>query len=33
MILLTVTNYGFPVLKLAVQSGTSVPAIYVGAQR
>jgi cytochrome c oxidase subunit 1 len=32
MILLTITNYGFPVLKLAARSGTSVPAIYVGAQ-
>jgi cytochrome c oxidase subunit I len=33
MILLTVTNYGFPVLKLAARSGTSVPAIYVGVEK
>ena len=33
MILLTVTNYGFPVLNLAARSGTSVPAIYVGVEK
>ena len=33
MILLTVTNYGFPVLNLAARSGTSVPAIYVGVEQ
>lgn len=33
MILLTVTNYGFPVLNLAMRSGTSVPAIYVGVEK
>jgi cytochrome c oxidase subunit I len=33
MILLTITNYGFPVLKLVARTGTSVPAIYVGAQQ
>jgi len=33
MILLTMTNYGFPVLKLMAGSGTSVPAIYVGSEQ
>jgi cytochrome c oxidase subunit I len=33
MILLTITNYGFPVLKLVARTGTSVPAIYVGGQQ
>ena len=32
MIGLTVTNYGFPILTLAVRPDTSVPAVYVGAQ-
>ena len=32
MIGLTITNYGFPILNLAVRSDTSVPAVYVGAQ-
>ncbi len=33
MIGLTVTNYGFPIAQLALRQGTSVPAVYVGAQR
>jgi cytochrome c oxidase subunit 1 len=33
MVGLTVTNYGFPIAQLALRSGTSVPAVYVGAQR
>jgi cytochrome c oxidase subunit 1 len=33
MIVLTITNYGIPILNLAVRSDTSVPAVYVGAQR
>jgi cytochrome c oxidase subunit 1 len=32
MIALTLTNYGYPILNLALSSGTSVPAVYVGAQ-
>ncbi len=32
MIGLTITNYGYPILSLAVRSDTSVPAVYVGAQ-
>jgi cytochrome c oxidase subunit 1 len=32
MIGLTVTNYGYPILNLAVRQDTSVPAVYVGAQ-
>jgi cytochrome c oxidase subunit 1 len=32
MIGLTVTNYGYPILQLAVRSDTSVPAVYVGAK-
>jgi len=32
MIGLTLTNYGYPILNLALSSGTSVPAVYVGAQ-
>jgi len=32
MIGLTITNYGFPILNLAMRSDTSVPAVYVGAQ-
>lgn len=33
MIGLTVTNYGFPILQLALRQDTSVPAVYVGVQR
>jgi cytochrome c oxidase subunit 1 len=33
MIGLTVTNYGYPILALTLDQGTSVPAVYVGAQR
>jgi cytochrome c oxidase subunit 1 len=33
MIALTMTNYGFPILNLAARSDSSVPAVYVGAQR
>jgi cytochrome c oxidase subunit 1 len=33
MIGLTVTNYGYPILQLALRPGGSVPAVYVGAQR
>jgi cytochrome c oxidase subunit 1 len=33
MIGLTLTNYGYPILTLAARSDTSVPAVYVGAQR
>ena len=32
MIALTLTNYGYPILTLALNEGTSVPAVYVGAQ-
>jgi cytochrome c oxidase subunit 1 len=32
MIGLTVTNYGFPILQLAVRPGGAVPAVYIGAQ-
>jgi cytochrome c oxidase subunit 1 len=32
MIGLTITNYGYPILNLAVRQDTSVPAVYVGAQ-
>ena len=32
MIALTITNYGYPILTLATTEGTSVPAVYVGAQ-
>ena len=32
MIGLTVTNYGYPILTLALRSDNSVPAVYVGAQ-
>jgi cytochrome c oxidase subunit 1 len=30
MVGLTVTNYGYPILQLAVRNDTSVPAVYVG---
>ncbi len=33
MIVLTITNYGIPIFNLALRSDTSVPAVYVGAQR
>ena len=33
MIGLTVTNYGFPIAALVARQDTSVPAVYVGAQR
>jgi cytochrome c oxidase subunit 1 len=33
MIGLTISNYGFPILNLLARSDTSVPAVYVGAQR
>ena len=33
MIGLTVTNYGYPILQLALRPGGAVPAVYVGAQR
>lgn len=33
MIGLTISNYGFPILNLLTRSDTSVPAVYVGAQR
>jgi cytochrome c oxidase subunit 1 len=32
MIALTITNNGYPILTLATTEGTSVPAVYVGAQ-
>ncbi len=32
MIGLTLTNYGFPIIQLAVRDDTSVPAVYVGGQ-
>ncbi len=32
MIGLTVTNYGYPILQLALRNDTSVPAVYVGVQ-
>ena len=31
-IVLTLTNYGYPIVTLALTEGTSVPAVYVGAQ-
>jgi cytochrome c oxidase subunit 1 len=33
MVGLTVTNYGFPIMQLLVRPETSVPAVYVGAER
>jgi cytochrome c oxidase subunit 1 len=33
MIGLTITNYGYPIVQLALRPGGSVPAVYVGAQR
>ena len=32
MIGLTITNYGFPIAQLVLGQGTSVPAVYIGAQ-
>lgn len=32
MIGLTITNYGFPIAQLMLRQGTSVPAVYIGAQ-
>jgi cytochrome c oxidase subunit I len=33
MIGLTVTNYGYPIVQLALRPGGAVPAVYIGAQR
>jgi cytochrome c oxidase subunit I len=33
MVGLTVTNYGYPILQLALRPGGAVPAVYVGAQQ
>ncbi|MDE1997096.1 MAG: cbb3-type cytochrome c oxidase subunit I, partial [Rhizobiaceae bacterium] len=33
MIGLTITNYGFPIMQLAVRQDTSVPAVFVGVQK
>jgi cytochrome c oxidase subunit 1 len=33
MIGLTITNYGYPIMQLALRPGGAVPAVYVGAQR
>jgi cytochrome c oxidase subunit I len=33
MVGLTITNYGYPILQLALQPGGVVPAVYIGAQR
>jgi cytochrome c oxidase subunit I len=33
MIGLTITNYGYPIVQLALRPGGAVPAVYVGAQR
>jgi cytochrome c oxidase subunit 1 len=33
MIGLTISNYGFPIMQLALRQDTSVPVVYVGAQR
>jgi cytochrome c oxidase subunit 1 len=30
MVALTITNYGYPILQLAIRNDTSVPAVYVG---
>ena len=30
MVGLTISNYGFPILQLALRTDTSVPAVYVG---
>jgi cytochrome c oxidase subunit 1 len=33
MVGLTITNYGYPIVQLALRPGGSVPAVYIGAQR
>ena len=33
MVGLTITNYGYPIMQLALRPGGAVPAVYVGAQR
>ena len=33
MVGLTITNYGYPILQLAIRPGGAVPAVYIGAQR
>jgi cytochrome c oxidase subunit 1 len=33
MVGLTVTNYGYPIVQLALRPGGAVPAVYIGAQR
>jgi cytochrome c oxidase subunit 1 len=33
MVGLTITNYGYPIVQLALRPGGAVPAVYVGAQR
>ena len=33
MVGLTITNYGYPILQLALRPGGAVPAVYIGAQR
>jgi cytochrome c oxidase subunit 1 len=33
MIGLTITNYGYPIMQLALRPGGSVPAVYIGARR
>ena len=33
MVSLTITNYGYPIVQLAVRPGGAVPAVYIGAQR
>jgi cytochrome c oxidase subunit I len=33
MVALTITNYGYPILQLALRPDVAVPAVYIGAQR
>jgi cytochrome c oxidase subunit 1 len=33
MIGLTISNYGFPIMQLVLRQDTSVPVVYIGAQR
>ena len=33
MVGLTITNYGYPIVQLAIRPGGAVPAVYIGAQR
>jgi cytochrome c oxidase subunit I len=33
MVGLTITNYGYPIVQLALRPGGAVPAVYIGAQR